>query len=98
MSRCGAECLDRENHVADGAIAVPARTNSIERRRNNAQQPCGARYANGKECPPPDVVTVAGAARSLYLSQGFQIYALEDEAMNQGGEYYDVEHMVLRLR
>lgn len=44
-----------------------------------------------------DVVTVNEAARALYLSQGFQIYALEREAMKQGGEYYDVEHMVLRL-
>jgi RimJ/RimL family protein N-acetyltransferase len=45
-----------------------------------------------------DVVTVNEAARGLYLSQGFQIYALEREAMKQDGEYYDVEHMVLRLR
>ena len=45
-----------------------------------------------------DVVMVNGAARGLYLSQGFQVYALEREAMKQGGEYYDVEHMVLRLR
>ena len=44
-----------------------------------------------------DVVTVNEAARALYLSQGFQIYALEREAMKQDGEYYDVEHMVLRL-
>src|SRR5215204_744842 len=44
-----------------------------------------------------DVVTVNEAARTLYLSQGFQIYALEMEAMKQDGEYYDVEHMVLRL-
>jgi RimJ/RimL family protein N-acetyltransferase len=44
-----------------------------------------------------DVVTVNQAARSLYLSQGFLIYALEREAMKQDGEYYDVEHMVLRL-
>jgi RimJ/RimL family protein N-acetyltransferase len=44
-----------------------------------------------------DVVTVNEAARSLYLSQGFQTYALEVEAMKQDGEYYDVEHMVLRL-
>jgi ribosomal protein S18 acetylase RimI-like enzyme len=44
-----------------------------------------------------DVVTVNQAARGLYLSQGFQIYALEREAMKQDGEYYDVEHMVLRL-
>ena len=44
-----------------------------------------------------DVVTVNGAARGLYLSQGFRIYALEREAMKQDGEYYDVEHMVLRL-
>jgi RimJ/RimL family protein N-acetyltransferase len=44
-----------------------------------------------------DVVTVNEAARRLYLSQGFRIYALEREAMKQDGEYYDVEHMVLRL-
>jgi RimJ/RimL family protein N-acetyltransferase len=44
-----------------------------------------------------DVVTVNEAARHLYLSQGFQVYALEREAMKQDGEYYDVEHMVLRL-
>ncbi len=44
-----------------------------------------------------DVVTVNEVARSFYLSQGFQIYALEREAMKQGGEYYDLEHMVLRL-
>jgi RimJ/RimL family protein N-acetyltransferase len=44
-----------------------------------------------------DVVTVNRAARGLYLSQGFEIYALEREAMKQEGEYYDVEHMVLRL-
>ncbi len=44
-----------------------------------------------------DVVTVNRPARGLYLSQGFQIYALEREAMKQEGEYYDVEHMVLRL-
>ena len=44
-----------------------------------------------------DVVTVNQAARGLYLSQGFRIYALEREAMKQDGEYYDVEHMVLRL-
>ena len=44
-----------------------------------------------------DVVTVNGAARRLYLSQGFQVYALEREAMKQDGEYYDLEHMVLRL-
>lgn len=44
-----------------------------------------------------DVVTVNGAARGLYLSQGFQIYALEREAMKQDGRHYDVEHMVLRL-
>ena len=44
-----------------------------------------------------DVVTVNGAARSLYLSQGFQVYALEREALKQDGEYYDLEHMVLRL-
>jgi RimJ/RimL family protein N-acetyltransferase len=44
-----------------------------------------------------DVVTVNEAARGLYLSQGFRIYALEREAMKQDGEYYDVEHMVLRL-
>jgi len=44
-----------------------------------------------------DVVTVNEAARSLYLSQGFQVYALEREAMKQDGEYYDVEHMALRL-
>jgi RimJ/RimL family protein N-acetyltransferase len=44
-----------------------------------------------------DVVTVNEAARGLYLSQGFQIYALEREAMKQDGQYYDVEHMVLRL-
>ena len=44
-----------------------------------------------------DVVTVNEAARNLYLSQGFRIYALEREAMKQDGEYYDVEHMVLRL-
>jgi RimJ/RimL family protein N-acetyltransferase len=44
-----------------------------------------------------DVVTVNQTARGLYLSQGFQIYALEREAMKQDGEYYDVEHMVLRL-
>ena len=45
-----------------------------------------------------DVVTVNEAARGLYLSQGFQVYALEREAMKQDGEYYDLEHMVLRLR
>ena len=44
-----------------------------------------------------DVVTVNEAARGLYLSQGFQAYALEREAMKQDGEYYDLEHMVLRL-
>jgi RimJ/RimL family protein N-acetyltransferase len=44
-----------------------------------------------------DVVTVNEAARNLYLSQGFRIYALEVEAMKQDGRYYDVEHMVLRL-
>lgn len=44
-----------------------------------------------------DVVTVNETARALYLSQGFQVYALEREAMKQGGEYYDLEHMVLRL-
>jgi len=44
-----------------------------------------------------DVVTVNEAARGLYLSQGFQTYALEREAMKQDGDYYDVEHMVLRL-
>ncbi|MBA2733394.1 MAG: GNAT family N-acetyltransferase [Acidobacteria bacterium] len=44
-----------------------------------------------------DVVTVNEAARNLYLSQNFQIYALEREAMKQDGGYYDVEHMVLRL-
>jgi GNAT superfamily N-acetyltransferase len=44
-----------------------------------------------------DVVTVKEEARGLYLSQGFQIYALEREAMKQDGRYYDVEHMVLRL-
>lgn len=44
-----------------------------------------------------DVVTVNEAARALYLSQGFQIHALEWRAMKQEGEYYDVEHMVLRL-
>lgn len=44
-----------------------------------------------------DVVTVNEAARHLYLSQGFRIYALEREAMKQDGVYYDVEHMVLRL-
>jgi ribosomal protein S18 acetylase RimI-like enzyme len=44
-----------------------------------------------------DVVTVNEAARGLYLSQGFEIYALEREAMKHDGEYYDVEHMVLRL-
>lgn len=44
-----------------------------------------------------DVVTVNEAARRLYLSQGFRIYALEREAMKQDGQYYDVEHMVLRL-
>ena len=44
-----------------------------------------------------DVVTVNQAARGLYLSQGFRVYALEREAMKQDGEYYDVEHMVLRL-
>ena len=44
-----------------------------------------------------DVVTVNQTARALYLSQGFQIYALEREAMKHDGEYYDVEHMVLRL-
>ncbi len=44
-----------------------------------------------------DVVTVNEAARGLYLSQGFQIYALEREAMKQDDEYFDVEHMVLRL-
>lgn len=44
-----------------------------------------------------DVVTVNGAARGLYRSQGFQIYALEREAMKHDGEYYEVEHMVLRL-
>lgn len=44
-----------------------------------------------------DVVTVNEAARTLYLSQGFQIYALEREAMKQDGRYYDLEHMVLRL-
>jgi len=45
-----------------------------------------------------DVVTVNEAARGLYLSQGFEIYALEREAMKHDGEYYDVEQMVLRLR
>ena len=44
-----------------------------------------------------DVVTVNGAARRLYLSQGFQVYALEREAMKQDGQYYDLEHLVLRL-
>ena len=44
-----------------------------------------------------DVVTVNEAARDLYLSQGFQIYALERQAMKQDGEYFDLEHMVLRL-
>jgi len=44
-----------------------------------------------------DVVTLNRAARGLYLSQGFQIIALEREAMKQDGNYYDVEHMVLRL-
>ena len=44
-----------------------------------------------------DVVTMNEAARALYLSQGFQIYALERRAMKQDGEYYDVEHMVLQL-
>ena len=45
-----------------------------------------------------DVVTANDAARTLYLSQGFQVYALEREAMKQDGEYYDLEHMVLRLK
>ena len=44
-----------------------------------------------------DVVTVNETARGLYLSQGFQVYALEREAMKQDGQYYDLEHMVLRL-
>ena len=44
-----------------------------------------------------DVVTVNEAARGLYLSQGFQVYALERMAMKQDGRYYDLEHMVLRL-
>ena len=44
-----------------------------------------------------DVVTVNGAARAIYLSQGFRVYALERRAMKQDGVYYDVEHMVLRL-
>lgn len=45
-----------------------------------------------------DVVTVNAAARGLYLSQGFQLYALEREAMKQDGKYYDLEHMALQLR
>jgi RimJ/RimL family protein N-acetyltransferase len=45
-----------------------------------------------------DVVTVNAAARGLYLSQGFQIYALERAAMKQDGNYYDLEHMALHLR
>ena len=44
-----------------------------------------------------DVVTAKEAARGLYLSQGFQVYALEREAMKHDGRYYDLEHMVLRL-
>lgn len=44
-----------------------------------------------------DVVTVNAAARALYLSQGFQIYALEREALKHAGIYYDLEHMSLRL-
>jgi RimJ/RimL family protein N-acetyltransferase len=56
-----------------------------------------ARALPGLEQICLDVVTVNEAARGLYLSQGFQVYALEREAMKQDGEHYDVEHMVLRL-
>jgi RimJ/RimL family protein N-acetyltransferase len=44
-----------------------------------------------------DVVTVNEAARNLYLSQGFRIYALEKNALKHNGKSYDLEHMVLQL-
>lgn len=56
-----------------------------------------ARSLAGLEQIVLDVVTVNEAARSLYRAQGFQVYALEQRAMKQAGEYYDVEHMVLPL-
>ena len=80
------------------AIGRPARIALLKGRTNYL---CRYRLAragdDGVEQLGLDVVTVNQTARGLYLSQGFQIYALEREAMKQDGEYYDVEHMALRL-
>ena len=44
------------------------------------------------------VVTTNTAARRLYLSLGFEVYALEPRAMKQGDQYWDEELMILRLQ
>ena len=41
--------------------------------------------------------TVAKPARRLYESVGFETCGVQKDAMKEGGKYYDVEYMALRL-
>jgi ribosomal protein S18 acetylase RimI-like enzyme len=44
------------------------------------------------------VVTMNDAARSLYLSAGFEVYGIVHQALKVDTQYWDEELMVLRLR
>lgn len=56
------------------------------------------RSIDGVEQVELTVVAGEGAARSLYLSVGFEVQGVLRRAMKSGGQYFDEEEMVLWLR
>ncbi|MDQ6635049.1 MAG: GNAT family N-acetyltransferase [Gemmatimonadota bacterium] len=56
-----------------------------------------AAYWPGLEQLTLSVVPENVAARTLYVQRGFVPYAVEPRALAQGGRYYDLEYLWLRL-
>jgi ribosomal protein S18 acetylase RimI-like enzyme len=56
-----------------------------------------AREMPGLEQIHLSVVTTNKAARKLYVSLGFKTFGVEPRALKYGDQYWDEEHMVLRL-
>lgn len=77
-------------------VAPEARGRGLGRLLLNAAIAC-AREISGVEQLMLSVVTANTAARNLYLTAGFETFALEPKALKLGDRYLDEEHMLLFL-